>query len=199
MIEKKREYSKAKNKKLAEHLGIRNMAIARKTLVKMVMLNLLQQLDMDNCFRCKQKVVKIEDISLDHGNESWRTCADKNKAQELFWDLDNLFVSHKWCNTPDYNRGTNKNGYIGVTQNIYKPTGNTQYCAEIRVNNQEIKLGYSKDPKIAAFFRDIGIFKYRDGNGILNFENLRSVYPILKDREWRSFSDEEVNGIFRGI
>lgn len=181
--------------KLCKDLGFKHFSRLRIKLVNMLIIKMLDELGENQCFRCKQRIEIPEDLSLDH-SEGWRNADTKEKSQELFWNLEKLFASHKHCNTPDHNRGKNSNGYIGVTKNVYKNTGNIQYVAELAKDSIEYKLGYSKYAKFAAFFRDIGIFKYRDGAGILNFENLREYYKTIKDREWRSFTDEELNGIF---
>lgn len=191
-------YAIEKSQKLADNLGYKHFSAARKDLQNMIILMLTEQLGEHKCFRCNQPVTDINELSLDHGT-NWRSCDNKEDAQRIFWDVNDLHVSHVHCNTPDFNRGTNKNGYIGVKTNVYHNTGNTLYVADIGIDGKNKQVGYSKDPKIAAFFRDIGIFKYRNGNGKLNFEQLREFYATVKNREWKSFTDEELNGILGRI
>jgi hypothetical protein len=69
-------------------------------LKKQVMLHLLQRLGEDLCLRCGQRIERAEDLSLDHRNP-WL-----HVDPGLFWDLNNIAFSHKWCNTTDRNAKT---------------------------------------------------------------------------------------------
>jgi hypothetical protein len=65
---------------------------ARQRLVKMILFDMLKQLDRDTCFRCNGKMDNIDDLSIEH-KESW-VDVDPN----LFWDLNNISFSHHKCN-----------------------------------------------------------------------------------------------------
>jgi hypothetical protein len=77
-------------KKLAQ-LGM-PIGTASHRLRKMVMLQLLRELDRDHCIRCLTKIVIPEDLTIDH-RLPWL-----DVSQELFWDLNNIGFSHNVCN-----------------------------------------------------------------------------------------------------
>jgi len=80
--------SENQNKFLGMHLAT---AVGR--LRKMIMFNLLEQLNKDFCFRCGERIEYVKDLSIDH-KKFWMGV---DKA--LFWDLDNIAFSHLKCNT----------------------------------------------------------------------------------------------------
>lgn len=70
---------------------------------KMIMFDLIKQLDKDFCYRCGERIKYIKDLSIDH-KEFWL-----GVDQKLFWDLNNIVFSHLKCNTID---GKQKNPVI---------------------------------------------------------------------------------------
>lgn len=80
------------NKK-SKVLGM-NSTTARSRLVKMILFKLLQDHNLDNCFRCKEKIVDIKDLSIEH-KIPW---LNSENPIELFFDLDNISFSHLSCN-----------------------------------------------------------------------------------------------------
>jgi hypothetical protein len=60
----------------------------------MALFNLLQKYAEDACFRCGEKIERIEDLSIEH-KKPW-----EGISVELFWDLDNIAFSHLRCNLP---------------------------------------------------------------------------------------------------
>lgn len=66
---------------------------------KMLLFNLLQKYAEDACFRCGEKIERIEDLSIEH-KKPW-----EGISVELFWDLDNIAFSHLRCNLPHSYRG----------------------------------------------------------------------------------------------
>ena len=57
-----------------------------------LLFDFVKQLNRDICFRCGEKITKIEDFSIDH-KEPWKFISAK-----LFWDLNNIAFSHLKCN-----------------------------------------------------------------------------------------------------
>lgn len=78
-------------KKASAILGI-PFGTAQSRLSRMIMFDLLQRLDEDDCFRCGEKIANIKELSVEH-KLPWRD------DPELFWDLDNIAHSHISCNS----------------------------------------------------------------------------------------------------
>ena len=76
-----------------EKLGIAH-SVARYKLAKLILFNLLVKHEENVCYRCKNIIDKIEDLSIDH-KESWY--CSKNPI-ELFYDMNNIAFSHLSCN-----------------------------------------------------------------------------------------------------
>jgi len=62
---------------------------------KQIMFHLLVKLGDNTCFKCKQKINKAEDLSIEH-KQPWL-----HINNELFWNMDNIAFSHLKCNKPD--------------------------------------------------------------------------------------------------
>lgn len=77
----------------AELLGV-NVSTATHKLKRNLLFRLAEQLDMTNCHRCGEPT-NVTDYSIDH-IEPWR-----GVGAELFWNLDNIALSHKVCNKAD--------------------------------------------------------------------------------------------------
>lgn len=75
----------------AKFLGIKYPA-AQGRLRKQVLLNLLQRLGENFCFRCGGEITTVRELSMDH-KEYWLYIDVK-----LFWDLNNIAFSHLKCN-----------------------------------------------------------------------------------------------------
>lgn len=189
---------KEKHKVYASQLGVKHFSKARDKLMKSMMLDLLKELGEDKCFRCKQIIDDAEELSLDHSG-SWRLEKDCEEARKMFWDILSIYPSHIFCNTANVKPNGNKNGFIGIAKNgFYKSTGNFHYISEISVDGKSAILGYSKDPRKAGMFYDLGVMKYRQGKGVLNFEHLREFYKENINKDW-SFVHEVTDGIFKAI
>ena len=65
---------------------------ASNQLRKRIMLNLLQKLGEDFCYRCGQKIETVDELSIEH-KKAWQ-----GVDISLFWDLDNIAFSHLDCN-----------------------------------------------------------------------------------------------------
>ena len=75
------------------------MGTASARLRKAVMLNLLQRLGEDKCYKCGEQIQTPEELSLEH-KENWL-----HRDPALFWDLNNISFSHWRCNRPERHSG----------------------------------------------------------------------------------------------
>ena len=109
--------SKKDNKK--EQLGC-EFGTTCNRLRKSLLFFFAQKLDLDICFRCGQKIEKIEDFSIDHKID-W---LHSENPIDFFYDLDNIGFSHLKCNMDAGSKcrkeTRSKTGFKGVT---YDPSG----------------------------------------------------------------------------
>lgn len=82
------------NAEKASQLGM-PFGTATHRLRKMLLFNMAQRLNEDLCFKCNQKIEKVEDFTIEH-KKPWL-----HNDPALFWALDNIAYSHSWCNKPD--------------------------------------------------------------------------------------------------
>lgn len=82
-----------KKDKKKDQLGM-PFGTASSRLKKIIMFSMAQKLDLDLCFRCKDRIKTVEEFTVEH-KEPW---LDKNI--ELFWNLGNIAFSHAKCNRP---------------------------------------------------------------------------------------------------
>lgn len=68
---------------------------ANARLNRMILFSLVQNLGMDICFRCRKKIEKIAEFSIEH-RIAW---LNSNNPKELFFDLNNISFSHLKCNS----------------------------------------------------------------------------------------------------
>lgn len=99
------------NKIKAEFLGMPH-GTASGQLRKKILLRLLQRLEEDVCFRCGEKIINPEDLSIEH-KKPWLYI-----SVDLFWDLDNVAFFHINCNS-----GARRN-----TGKLQKGTFSMGYC-----------------------------------------------------------------------
>lgn len=66
--------------------------VAQVRLKKLLLFSFVQRLGLDDCYRCRQKITEVTELSIDH-IKPWR-----NQSADLFWDLDNIAFSHTRCN-----------------------------------------------------------------------------------------------------
>ncbi len=67
-------------------------------LKKLIFFKLIIKCGEDICFQCKQKIIKVDDLSIEH-KDPW-----ENRDVALFWDLNNVGFSHLRCNIKAANR-----------------------------------------------------------------------------------------------
>jgi len=104
------------NKRRAEFLGLpHGTAMAR--LKKQILFSLLEKYKENFCFRCKNEITNVSELTIDH-KEPW-----EGIDVELFWALDNISFSHSKCNRPHRKRGG------GSKKKLFPPKG-MAWCAE---------------------------------------------------------------------
>ncbi len=99
------------NLKKAKQLGMpHGTATAR--LRKKILFHLILLQDLDLCYRCKEKIKSIDNLSIEHKID-WLDSEDPIK---LFFDINNIAFSHLSCNVSariSHNKGnTAKHGTI---------------------------------------------------------------------------------------
>jgi hypothetical protein len=92
-------WDKRSRDEIEKQLGMKE-SMAQARLKKRIMFWLAQRLGEDNCYKCKKKIERAEDLSIEHKVE-WL-----HRSPELFWDLNNIAFSHIPCNRPRSLKGT---------------------------------------------------------------------------------------------
>ncbi len=87
------------NKRKSEQLGMPHGTAAGK-LRKMILFSLVHRLELDTCYRCKEPIISIDDLSIEH-IKPW---LDSEDPIDLFFDLSNIAFSHIKCNIADARR-----------------------------------------------------------------------------------------------
>lgn len=82
------------NKKKSDQLGM-SYGSASHRLRKIILFKLLQDAGLDVCFQCGKRILKIEELSIEH-KIPW---LDSEDPVALFFDLGNIAFSHLKCNT----------------------------------------------------------------------------------------------------
>lgn len=80
--------------KKKKQLGM-NPSTASNRLRKLILFDLIKKLELDVCYQCKQKIEKIEELSIEH-KIPW---LDSEDPKELFFSLENIAFSHLSCNS----------------------------------------------------------------------------------------------------
>ena len=87
-MSKKLSGSEKKTKQLGMHYST-----AQHRLRKRILFMLIQRLKLDSCFQCKNLIVDVDDLSIDH-KKPWL-----DEDTRLFWDMGNIAFSHIICNS----------------------------------------------------------------------------------------------------
>jgi hypothetical protein len=61
---------------------------------KSILFHILQRHDENVCFRCAKEIETADELSVEH-KLPW-----EGVSIELFWSLDNIAFSHRYCNRP---------------------------------------------------------------------------------------------------
>lgn len=105
---------------------------ANHRLKKMIMFNMCQRLNEDNCFVCKEKILTVEEFSIEH-KIPWLF-----NDTDLFWDLSNIAFSHRKCNRPHRTARSNK---------IERPDGFNWCSSCLRLLAEELFSKHKSKPK----------------------------------------------------
>lgn len=104
------------------------MGTANSQIRKILLFECLKKLQEDVCYRCKNKIENIEELSIEH-KKSWLF---SDNPKESFFDLQNIAFSHLICNT----RAAPKVDFKGAGWNKGKPSphrkigsGGTAWCS----------------------------------------------------------------------
>lgn len=84
------------NKKKDDQLGISH-GTACYRLKKKILFHLVQQANLDVCYRCQEKIFDINAFSIEH-KVPW---LDSHDPYEVFFDIDNIAFSHLSCNVAE--------------------------------------------------------------------------------------------------
>lgn len=82
------------NAKKNEQLGM-SYGKANNILKKSLLFYMAQLLNKDICLRCGKRIETVSEFSIDH-NVFWLNSKNPSK---LFFDLENVYFSHRFCNT----------------------------------------------------------------------------------------------------
>ena len=108
------------NKEKTKQLKMSN-GKARNRLGKMIMFDFVKKCKLDKCYHCKEKIEKIEHLSIEH-KIPWLHSED---PAELYFNLDNIAFSHLSCNCRNsrnpnqkyFNEEDRKNAYAAHSRN----------------------------------------------------------------------------------
>jgi hypothetical protein len=75
---------------------------ANSRLRKLLLFKYVQLAGHDTCYRCGQKIERVDDFSVEH-THSWQSADD---PRAVFFDLDRIAFSHLKCNVAAGARGT---------------------------------------------------------------------------------------------
>jgi HNH endonuclease len=67
---------------------------ATNRLRKLILFDLLERHEENVCFRCSRKIERADELTVEH-KRPW-----EGVSVELFWSLENIAFSHRYCNTP---------------------------------------------------------------------------------------------------
>ena len=78
---------------IKEQLGVAQGTAANR-LKKKIMFDFVQRLGLDNCHQCGEKIQTAKELSVEH----IKPYLHSGKAEELYFDLNNIAFSHFKCN-----------------------------------------------------------------------------------------------------
>lgn len=95
------------NDKKAAQLGM-PIGTAGNRLRKAIIFKLLEESNQNFCFQCGAEIESVNELSIEHKVPY----LDSGKAQELYFDLDNIGFSHLSCNCSASRRNEKKCGTL---------------------------------------------------------------------------------------
>jgi hypothetical protein len=84
-------HDKKRKERVAEQLGMQHSTAAHQ-LRRNILFKYVVEAGDNFCFKCGAEIESSNDYSIEH-KQPW-----ENRDPELFWDLNNIAFSHKWCN-----------------------------------------------------------------------------------------------------
>ena len=155
-------------KERAAQLGM-PYGTARNKLNKIILFNLVQLLDLDECHHCGKKIDDINNFSVEH-LKPW---LHEPNAKELFFDLGNIAFSHHKCNSSAARKNTimvktmtkiGKTGYKGVQLRSDPRPNQKKYCVHYKGKN----LALGNDPKALALIYDAEAIRQEGKDAVTN-------------------------------
>lgn len=103
-------------------------------LKKSILFYLVEKCEMNNCFVCGEKIIDIDEFSIEH-KSSWQK--SKN-PKESFFDLDNISFSHLRCNIARVGASITHcpQGHEYTEENTVRYNGSGRMCLQCRSNNR---------------------------------------------------------------
>lgn len=133
-----KEFNKEASLRKTQQLGM-DHGTANHRLRKMFMFHMAKQLGMLTCFRCGKEIETCDEMSIDH-KQPWLY-----EDTRLFWDMDNLALSHLKCNVGASRNGVYKhNATSGEQKRKYKNQW-TAWCNQCKTFKSKSK--FSKNAK----------------------------------------------------
>jgi len=87
-------YSRKRHEMMNAQLG-QNRVTARRRLMRRLLYDQAQRLELDLCFQCGERIDTLEEFSIEH-KVPWLHSDD---PAGLYFDLDNIAYSHMECNS----------------------------------------------------------------------------------------------------
>jgi hypothetical protein len=104
-------------------LGVRHRSEAINILNKLILISLAQQNGFGKCSKCLVDIT-VQNMTISH-KQPWRKCWSRYGDANLFWDIDNIDLQCKQCNTTDDN--SRYVGRLGDIKEIdYKENANVK-------------------------------------------------------------------------
>lgn len=149
-----------------------------------IIFDLASKLNLTTCHRCKNQIKCVDEMSLDH-KINWCWAEDKDKS-ELFYDVNNIAFSHQTCNYSARVHMDKTSKYVGVYKTINKNNKDPKkiWKVEFREGQGKHFLGRYETEEEAAQAYDMGIVKFRNGNGVLNFPEKFEEYKQRIAEGW---------------
>ncbi|WP_423801812.1 hypothetical protein [Neobacillus sp. SAB-20_R2A] len=160
------------DKKYLEKLGMKK-STAHYRLEPIVLFRLVQDSMIDYCFRCLENGKSVEearihshkDLELDH-IEDWD---GRINAKELFFDLDNVFLSHPGCNSR-----SSRTRYAVERKGVITTTNKTKpFRARISIDGNW--------KFIADFYSEEDAREAQDANAIIVYGKRAVTHRMLRD------------------
>jgi hypothetical protein len=109
-----------------------NFSTAASRLRKLILWELVRETGKDSCFRCGEKILVVDDLSIDH-KIPWIDASS-------FFDLRNIAFSHLRCNVASTENHYHRNkescpsGHAYTDENTYRDPGGGRHCRTCRAN-----------------------------------------------------------------